>query len=180
MRTLTPPFGKYAAEEAALTGEIRHAHSRLVEANEEVAFYNGEVVEKFLLERNYFGLVKHINRVLRIRLWHGIVEEGIIKWLWGSFGVSAADDVVSPHIQYSFVYVLSQYSSSLQSRMHRISVRARRASSQIGDCCCLRLTHLAGSCILTRVSSQVFYITELNGSRTIRVGRLYGTRRTIF
>lgn len=33
-----------------------------------------------LIERDYFGLVKHINRVLRIRVWHGIMEEGIIKY----------------------------------------------------------------------------------------------------
>ena len=52
-----------------------------------MAFFGGEETEKMLIERDYFGLVKHINRVLRIRVWHGIVEEGIIKWLWGSFGV---------------------------------------------------------------------------------------------
>ncbi len=43
-----------------------------------------------VIERGYFALVKHINRVLRIRVWHGMLEEGIIKWLWGSFGVRQA------------------------------------------------------------------------------------------
>ena len=43
-----------------------------------------------LVEREYAGLVKHENRVLRRRWWHGCVEEGIVKWLWGSFGVSVA------------------------------------------------------------------------------------------
>ncbi|KAF9514886.1 hypothetical protein BS47DRAFT_1372211 [Hydnum rufescens UP504] len=87
LRFLTPPFGKYAAQEAALTGSLRHSHSRLVDASEEVAFYGGEETEKYLIERDYHGLVKHINRLLRMRLWHGIVEEGIIKWLWGAFGL---------------------------------------------------------------------------------------------
>ncbi|KAG8967358.1 hypothetical protein FRC03_010103 [Tulasnella sp. 419] len=87
LRALTPPFGSYAAKEAALSGSLRHSHSRLVESAEEVAFYGGEDVEKYIIERDYFGLVKHINRVLRMRVWHGIVEEGIIKWLWGSFGL---------------------------------------------------------------------------------------------
>ncbi|KAH7104761.1 adrenoleukodystrophy protein [Auriculariales sp. MPI-PUGE-AT-0066] len=87
LRAVTPPFGKYTAEEAALTGSLRHSHSRLVEASEEIAFYGGEETEKLLVEREYFALVKHINRVLRIRVWHGIVEEGIIKWLWGAFGL---------------------------------------------------------------------------------------------
>lgn len=43
-----------------------------------------------LVEREYAGLVMHENRVLRRRWWHGCVEEGIVKWLWGSFGVSTA------------------------------------------------------------------------------------------
>lgn len=84
LRALTPPFGKYTAEEAALTGALRHSHSRLVEASEEIAFYGGEQAEKLLLERDYFALVKHINRVLRIRVWHGIIEEGIIKCVYES------------------------------------------------------------------------------------------------
>lgn len=79
MRFLTPPFGKYAAEEAHLSGQLRHSHSRLVEFSEEIAFFGGEETEKMLIERDYYGLVKHTNRVLRIKLWHGIVEEGIIK-----------------------------------------------------------------------------------------------------
>jgi ATP-binding cassette, subfamily D (ALD), peroxisomal long-chain fatty acid import protein len=87
VRKLTPPFGNYAAQEAALTGQLRHSHSRLVESAEEVAFYGGEETEKYLIERDYYGLVKHINRTLRMRVWHGIVEEGIIKWLWGAFGL---------------------------------------------------------------------------------------------
>ncbi|KIJ45698.1 hypothetical protein M422DRAFT_251006, partial [Sphaerobolus stellatus SS14] len=87
LRTITPPFGAYAAEEAALSGALRHSHSRLMESAEEVAFFSGEETERMLIERDYFGLIKHINRTLRIRLWHGVAEEGIIKWLWGSFGL---------------------------------------------------------------------------------------------
>lgn len=81
MRKLTPPFGKYAAEEAALNGSLRHSHSRLSEFSEEIAFLGGEQVEKMIIERDYFGLIKHINRVLRIRVVHGIAEEGIIKYV---------------------------------------------------------------------------------------------------
>ncbi|KAF8592024.1 hypothetical protein K439DRAFT_1626527 [Ramaria rubella] len=87
LRTLTPPFGMYTAQEAALSGAVRHSHSRLMESAEEVAFFGGEDTERMLIDRDYFELVKHANRVLRVRLLHGIVEEGIIKWLWGSFGL---------------------------------------------------------------------------------------------
>ena len=88
LRAITPSFGAYTAEEAALAGQLRFTHGRLAEASEEIAFYGGEEVEKMILERDYYGLVMHVSRVMRIRLWHGIAEEWIIKWLWGSMGVS--------------------------------------------------------------------------------------------
>ncbi|EIW72866.1 hypothetical protein TREMEDRAFT_67105 [Tremella mesenterica DSM 1558] len=87
LRAVTPPFGAYAAHEATLEGELRFTHSRLLESAEEVALYHGEEFEKNVIERGYFALVKHVNRVLRIRVWHGMAEEGVIKWAWGSFGL---------------------------------------------------------------------------------------------
>ncbi|KAI0080024.1 adrenoleukodystrophy protein [Panus rudis PR-1116 ss-1] len=87
LRALTPPFGKYTAISAQLSGAFRHTHSRLAEFAEEIAFFGGEETEKLLVEREYAGLVKHENTVLRRRWWHGCVEEGIVKWLWGSFGL---------------------------------------------------------------------------------------------
>lgn len=54
---------------------------------EEIAFFGGKDTEKMLVEREHAELVKHENIVLRRRWWHGCVEEGIVKWLWGSFGV---------------------------------------------------------------------------------------------
>lgn len=88
VRALTPPFGVYTALSAQLSGAFRHTHSRLSEFSEEVAFFGGEETEKMLVEREYAGLIKHENSVLSKRWWHGCVEEGIVKWLWGSFGVS--------------------------------------------------------------------------------------------
>jgi hypothetical protein len=48
--------------------ELRFTHSRLLESAEEVALYHGEEFEKNVIERGYFALVKHVNRVLRIRV----------------------------------------------------------------------------------------------------------------
>ena len=87
VRWATPAFGRYAAEEARLEGEFRFAHSRLLENSEEIAFYRGSMVEKNIIERSYFSLIKHINRTFRMRMWHGMVEDGIIKWVWGSLGL---------------------------------------------------------------------------------------------
>ena len=87
VRYLTPPFGQYTALSAQLAGSLRHTHSRLAEFAEEIAFLGGEQTEKVLVEREYATLIRHENRILKRRWWFGCVEEGIIKWLWGSFGV---------------------------------------------------------------------------------------------
>ncbi|TFY78756.1 hypothetical protein EWM64_g5256 [Hericium alpestre] len=87
LRTLTPAFGTYTALSASLSGSLRHTHSRVAEFAEEIAFFGGEETEKMLVEREYAGLVMHENKVLQRRWWHGCVEEGIIKWMWGSFGL---------------------------------------------------------------------------------------------
>jgi ATP-binding cassette subfamily D (ALD) long-chain fatty acid import protein len=84
---MTPPFGQYTALSASLAGSFRHSHSRISEFAEEIAFLGGEETEKMLVEREYAGLVKHEDTVLMRRWWFGCVEEGIIKWLWGAFGL---------------------------------------------------------------------------------------------
>ncbi|KAF5384738.1 hypothetical protein D9757_006236 [Collybiopsis confluens] len=87
LRSLTPPFGSYTALSAQLAGALRHSHSRLAEFAEEIAFMRGEGAEKMLVEREYATVVLHERKVLRRRWWFGTVEEGIVKWLWGSFGL---------------------------------------------------------------------------------------------
>jgi ATP-binding cassette subfamily D (ALD) long-chain fatty acid import protein len=87
MRALTPPFGYYLATEGKLEGQFRFAHSRLIENAEEVAFYSGHFWEKVVLDREYFALIKHINRILRRRLVHGTMEDFVIKYVWGAFGL---------------------------------------------------------------------------------------------
>lgn len=87
LRWATPAFGRYAAEEARLEGEFRFSHTRLLENAEEIAFYRGSMVEKNIIERSYFSLIKHVNKTFKMRMWHGMVEDGIIKWVWGSLGL---------------------------------------------------------------------------------------------
>ena len=61
MRALTPPFGKYVADEARLEGEFRFEHSRLIDYSEEIALFNGHEAEKDTLDKGYFTLIKHVN-----------------------------------------------------------------------------------------------------------------------
>ncbi|KXL48824.1 hypothetical protein M433DRAFT_376529 [Acidomyces richmondensis BFW] len=87
MRALTPPFGKYVADEARLEGEFRFQHSRLIDYSEEVALYSGHDAEKDTLDKGYFTLIKHVNRILRRRFYHAIMEDFVIKYFWGALGL---------------------------------------------------------------------------------------------
>lgn len=87
MRALTPPFGKYVADEARLEGEFRFQHSRLIDYSEEVALYSGHEAEKDTLDKGYFTLIKHVNYILRRRFYHGVMEDFVIKYFWGALGL---------------------------------------------------------------------------------------------
>ena len=87
MRALTPPFGKFVADEARLEGEFRFQHSRLIDYGEEVALYAGHEAEKDTLDKGYFTLIKHVNYILRRRFYHGFMEDFVIKYLWGALGL---------------------------------------------------------------------------------------------
>ncbi|KAI9158565.1 ATP-binding cassette sub-family D member [Paramyrothecium foliicola] len=87
MRVLTPPFGKYVADEARLEGEFRFQHSRLIDYSEEVALYAGHKAEKDTLDKGYFTLIKHVNYILRRRFYHGFMEDFVIKYFWGALGL---------------------------------------------------------------------------------------------
>ncbi|KAI1002144.1 ATP-binding cassette sub-family D member 2 [Podosphaera aphanis] len=87
MRALTPPFGKYVADEARLEGEFRSEHARVINFSEEIALYNGHEVEKDTLDKGYFTLIKHVNYILRRRFTHGVMEDFIIKYVWGALGL---------------------------------------------------------------------------------------------
>lgn len=87
MRTLTPPFGRYVADEARLEGEFRFQHSRLIDYSEEIALYSGHEAEKDTLDKGYFTLIKHVNYILRRRFYHGVMEDFVIKYFWGALGL---------------------------------------------------------------------------------------------
>ncbi|KAK2744162.1 hypothetical protein FQN57_004422 [Myotisia sp. PD_48] len=87
MRVLSPPFGKYVAEEAKLEGEFRFQHARLIDYSEEIALFRGHESEKGTLDKGYFTLIKHVNRILRRRLYYGFMEDFVIKYFWGALGL---------------------------------------------------------------------------------------------
>jgi ATP-binding cassette subfamily D (ALD) long-chain fatty acid import protein len=87
MRKYTPSFGKMVAEEQKFEGEFRFRHSRLIENAEEIALFDGQQTEKAELDKSYYALIRHVNRVFRVRVPHGMFEDFIIKYVWGAFGL---------------------------------------------------------------------------------------------
>ncbi|KAI7896775.1 ABC transporter transmembrane region 2-domain-containing protein [Mucor mucedo] len=87
MRKYTPSFGKMVAEEQKLEGEFRFRHSRLIENAEEIALFDGQEIEKKELDKSYYALIRHVNRVFRIRVPHGMLEDFVIKYFWGACGL---------------------------------------------------------------------------------------------
>ena len=90
LRAATPQFGKLAAQEAKLEGDFRSAHSRLITNAEEIGFYNGEELEKNLLDRTYGRLIKHINSTYKIRIGYNMFEDFVVKYSWSAFGLLMA------------------------------------------------------------------------------------------
>ncbi|OZJ05286.1 hypothetical protein BZG36_01957 [Bifiguratus adelaidae] len=87
LRKFTPPFGKMVAEEQRLEGEYRFTHSRVIENSEEIALYGGHEIERDTLDKKYFALIKHVNRIFRMRIPHSMLEDFIIKYFWGACGL---------------------------------------------------------------------------------------------
>ncbi|KAJ3353577.1 hypothetical protein HDU83_006655 [Entophlyctis luteolus] len=90
LRALTPAFGKMAAIEAKLEGDLRQAHANVITNAEEIAFYHGGEIEKGFLDRAYLKLVKHLNSVYNIRIAYNMFEDMIIKYGWSAVGLLIA------------------------------------------------------------------------------------------
>ncbi|KAI2012707.1 ATP-binding cassette long-chain fatty acid transporter pxa2 [Ophidiomyces ophidiicola] len=118
MRALTPPFGKYVADEAKLEGEFRFQHTRLIDYSEEIALYHGHESEKDTLDKGYFTLIKHVNRILRRRLYHGFMEDFVIKYFWGALGLVLCSVPV-------FFKIPGQVSSTMGDRTESFVVNRR-------------------------------------------------------
>ncbi|KAJ9070952.1 ATP-binding cassette long-chain fatty acid transporter pxa2 [Entomophthora muscae] len=88
LRACTPQFGKMAAEEQGHEGEFRSRHTRIIENAEEIALYGGHTAEKTVVEQAYYTLIRHVNQTFRVRIFHGMLEDFIIKYLWGALGLT--------------------------------------------------------------------------------------------
>jgi hypothetical protein len=155
MRALTPPFGKYVADEARLEGEFRFLHSRLIDYSEEVALYHGQEAEKDTLDKGYFTLIKHVNRILRRRLYHGFMEDFVIKYFWGALGLILCSMPVFFRIPGQITQTMGDRTESKFCPPSLTPVKTDRneqASSKTAECSSPPRTPSAVSCSPTRRS----------------------------
>ncbi|KAJ2663457.1 ATP-binding cassette long-chain fatty acid transporter pxa2 [Coemansia sp. RSA 1200] len=89
LRLLAPPFGQLVAQEQRLEGEFYFTHSRLIEHAEEIALYRGHDAEKRTITRRYLRLVRHVNRIFRLNVFYGMLEDFVVKYFWGAAGLVA-------------------------------------------------------------------------------------------
>lgn len=80
LRSISPPFGRFAAKEQGLEGEFRHAHSRLIGHSEEIAFYGGAEREKQIVNGTFQKILNHANRVFFLRFGNGIIDSVLVKY----------------------------------------------------------------------------------------------------
>ena len=66
------------------------AHSRIITNSEEIAFYNGEKIEKSILNKAYWNLIKHINQTYRTKISFNMLEDFVIKYCWSAVGLLIA------------------------------------------------------------------------------------------
>eukprot|EP01125_Pyxidicula_operculata_P006519 TRINITY_DN2250_c0_g1_i1.p1 TRINITY_DN2250_c0_g1~~TRINITY_DN2250_c0_g1_i1.p1 ORF type:complete len:705 (-),score=132.60 TRINITY_DN2250_c0_g1_i1:110-2224(-) len=85
----TPPFGKLGAKESQLQGDFRSAHERLITNSEEVAFYDGSIQERTIINRKLNQLHDHIIVNATSKLFIAVIDNIIVKY-WATLAGYAA------------------------------------------------------------------------------------------
>lgn len=88
LRRMSPPFGALVAKQAALEGQLRFVHSRLITNAEEIAFYRGHKIEHGVIARSYYALVKHMNLIFQQRVFYTMLEGFLMKYVWSAIGMN--------------------------------------------------------------------------------------------
>lgn len=80
VRFVSPPIPRLIAEEAALEGDFRRAHARLIAHAEEVAFLEGAERERVLLNGKLAATTSFATRLHLLQFRQGCVDQWVLKY----------------------------------------------------------------------------------------------------
>lgn len=80
LRTIMPPFPKLVARESELEGNYRMAHQRLITNAEEIAFYDGSLREKNIINQAFIAVYCHTSYVNYLKLLMGCFDGFLVKY----------------------------------------------------------------------------------------------------
>lgn len=86
VRSLSPHFPKIIAEQAALEGDFRSAHARVIAHAEEIAFLDGAAREEALLNRRLAETTTAASKFFLLQYRQGCVDQFCLKYFASCVG----------------------------------------------------------------------------------------------
>ncbi|GFS03515.1 ATP-binding cassette sub-family D member 3 [Elysia marginata] len=159
---LRRPVGRMTVTEQKLEGEYRYVNSRLITNSEEVAFYQGNLREKFIITGTFNKLIEHLNNFIFFRTQMGFIDNIIAKYVATVVGYLVVSrpflNLAHPRHQNStHSELLEDYFKS-----GRMLVKMAEAIGRI-VLAGRELTRLAG--FTARVTDLLKVLDDLNGGR---------------
>ncbi|RUS76888.1 hypothetical protein EGW08_015357 [Elysia chlorotica] len=159
---LRRPVGRMTVTEQKLEGEYRYVNSRLITNSEEIAFYQGNIREKFIITGTFNKLIEHLNNFIFFRTQMGFIDNIIAKYVATVVGYLVVSrpflNLAHPRHQNStHSELLEDYFKS-----GRMLVKMAEAIGRI-VLAGRELTRLAG--FTARVTDLLKVLDDLNGGR---------------
>ncbi|GAB5358601.1 hypothetical protein AAMO2058_000472300 [Amorphochlora amoebiformis] len=126
VRSVSPSFSKMIAKKAKVEGEFRRGHTRVIQHAEEIAFLEGEDLEKRILNKNLDKLSLYSSRYFFKQFMMGVFDQWMFKYGASTLGI--------PIIVLPFLLDTSgQDASKLGTDYYETQILIQQASGALSD-----------------------------------------------
>jgi len=125
VRFVSPPIPRLTAEQAALEGDFRRAHARLIAHAEEVAFLEGAAREQSILNGKLRGVTAFASRLHLLQFRQGIIDQWGLKYFASCIGW--------PILAVPFLTHPSNDVAEVAARYREYDSLLQAASASVGD-----------------------------------------------